>query len=141
MKKIWASFKSEIKTNIIIMVVSLLVGFAFFALYVWVWHKTFSISHCADACTIVFIILFSFSILTLLTRWGTYDSLSYGFYQLGHFMFNSKRDKKYTDLIDYKEQKMAQREIKGHYYLSFLFVSLVFLMATIVFLIIFNVGL
>ena len=137
MKKIWLAYKRDFRTNNWILVASLLLGLGFFALYVYVWHKPVTIRECCDACFLVFIVLFSFSILVLLARWGTYDTMAYGFRTLGHYMFNGKKDRKYEDLIDYKEKKMATRANKGTYFIPLLATSLVFLVATIVFEIIF----
>lgn len=140
MKKIWEGFKSELKVNIILMVVFFLLGIGVFSLYVWVWNNKFSIINCSNGCLIVGAVLFTFSILVLLSRWGTYDTMSYGFHMMGHYIFNANKDRKYSDLIDYKEKKMAARETKGHYYLPILFISLLFLLAAVIFEIIFLVA-
>lgn len=137
MKKLWLKYKEELIPNTIIFLFFLGAGMLFFFLYANVWHDGYITDYC-DASLIVFAVLASFSLLVLLTRWGTYDTMGYGFHTMGHYIFNNKKNRKYEDLIDYKEKKQASRNVKGHYYLPLFMVAFIFLILLIVFEIIYQ---
>lgn len=140
MKTLWKGIKNNLKEVLTIFLVTLFISVGFFLLYIFVFNKLTIIS-CIDGATITFFVLFAIATLVVLIRLGTFDMLGYGFNTMFHYMFNAKKDRKYHDLIEYRDTKNTTRIKKKHYYLIIYFVSLLFLLTLIVFYIIYRVDL
>lgn len=140
MKTLWKGIKSNFKQVLTIFLVTLILSLAFFFLYIFVLNSP-TIIACIDGATITFFVLFAIATLVVLIRLGTFDMLGYGFNTMFHYMFNAKTDRKYHDLIEYRDSKNTTRVKKKHYYLIIYFVSILFLLTLIVFYIIYRVDL
>ncbi|MFA6675711.1 MAG: DUF3899 domain-containing protein [Bacilli bacterium] len=134
MKKLINKFRADLLTNIILLLAGLAVGVAFFFLYIYVFYHSPSFNLMSDATFILAAIFLSVGGLLAVSHIGFFDTIGYGFAKMGNIFFRPlKMEKKYNDLIDYKEQKYEKRKDHGFYYLPFLLLGLLFLIAAIVF--------
>ena len=92
-----------------------------------------------DGLLVATIIGFATSLFTYLVYSGSLNFVSYGFSTFGS-IFNKNVNKKYKDLKEYNEIKKMERAGKTYYFLSYILVSSLYLIALIVVFILFNTG-
>ena len=92
-----------------------------------------------DGLLIATVIGFATSLFTYLVYSGSLNFVSYGFSTFGS-IFNKNVNKKYKDLKEYNEIKKMERAGKTYYFLSYIIVSSLYLIALIVVFILFNAG-
>ena len=92
-----------------------------------------------DGLLIATIIGFATSLFTYLVYSGSLNFVSYGFSTFSS-IFNKNVNKKYKDLKEYNEIKKIERAGKTYYFLSYIIVSSLYLIALIVVFILFNTG-
>ena len=92
-----------------------------------------------DGLLIATVIGFATSLFTYLVYSGSLNFVSYGFSTFGS-IFNKNVNKKYKDLKEYNEIKKMERAGKTYYFLSYIIVSSLYLIALIVVFILFNTG-
>ena len=92
-----------------------------------------------DGLLIATVIGFVTSLFTYLVYSGSLNFVSYGFSTFGS-IFNKNVNKKYKDLKEYNEIKKIERAGKTYYFLSYIIVSSLYLIALIVVFILFNTG-
>lgn len=92
-----------------------------------------------DGLLVATIIGFATSLFTYLVYSGSLNFVSYGFSTFGS-IFNKNVNKKYKDLKEYNEIKKIERAGKTYYFLSYILVSSLYLIALIVVFILFNTG-
>ena len=92
-----------------------------------------------DGLLVATIIGFATSLFTYLVYSGSLNFVSYGFSTFGS-IFNKNVNKKYKDLKEYNEIKKMERAGKTYYFLSYIIVSSLYLIALIVVFILFNTG-
>ena len=139
MKKILNKFKANLRTNLLIVGIGFGLGLAFFFLYIFVLQKPIYMAM-SDASFIVTAIYFSVAVLMLVAYFGFFDTFAYGFISVGNIFFRPfKVQKKYEDLIDYKEQKSEKRKSGGHFYLPFFLLSIIGIISTTTFYILYIV--
>ena len=90
-----------------------------------------------DGLLIATVIGFATSLFTYLVYSGSLNFVSYGFSTFGS-IFNKNVNKKYKDLKEYNEIKKMERAGKTYYFLSYIFVSSLYLIALIVVFILFK---
>ena len=90
-----------------------------------------------DGLLIATIIGFATSLFTYLVYSGSLNFVSYGFSTFGS-IFNKNVNKKYKDLKEYNEIKKMERAGKTYYFLSYILVSSLYLIALIVVFILFK---
>ena len=102
MKRAFEQIKKHWLENLIIFLISLVVGVAIFLIYFFLRNRTFISA--VDGMTIggLFVLLSGF--LAWMAHLGMFDMVSFGFIQLGHVLF-SKDPRKGGDFADYKENK------------------------------------
>ena len=83
------------------------------------------------------VIGFATSLFTYLVYSGSLNFVSYGFSTFGS-IFNKNVNKKYKDLKEYNEIKKMERAGKTYYFLSYILVSSLYLIALIVVFILFK---
>lgn len=133
MKKIIENFKANLIANICILAIGFSLGVTFFFLYIFVFYTPIFLAM-VDACFFTAALYLGIALLMLVARWGFFDPLAYGFSYLGNMIFHPRKiEKKYDDLVDYRDQKMAKRKEGGYFYISFLILGILFLVATLVF--------
>lgn len=138
MKKLLNRFKRNLLSNLIILAISFLVGISFFFIYIFLIDKPNFKAMC-DASFIIAAFFLTIGLITIINRLGYFDSFGYGFAMMGTIFFRPVRfQKKYEDLVDYKQQQYDKRKDKSFYFISFIIVGLLFLIAAIVFLILFK---
>ena len=125
----------NIKVYLIAAIIALAIGSGVFCLYFFL-NKATIIAAC-NASILSAVTLIGLGALILLTRLGAFDTFAYGFAQLGSAMFG-REPKKYNDMVEYKQMKYEQRKDKTNYYISFLIVGALFIIATIVLEIIYH---
>jgi hypothetical protein len=140
MKKLWLGFKKDWRRYVTIASIALAVGIALFFIYIFVWKEPV-IRYCCDASWLLFGIYFAIGVFAILIRLGTFDMLGYGANTMIHYMFVPKGERKYHDLIEYKNIKNETRIRKPHTYLIFFLISVLFLIALIVFKILWEIDL
>ncbi len=134
MKALFENFIHNPLKSLITTLICLAIGLAFFFCYCF-WWKTWSYMNASDAGFIIFAFYLGMAGLMLLVHYGFFDTLSYGTSSLGHYLFNFKKEKKYVDLVDYKEQKNVSRSKGKSPIFPFLITSVIFLIISIVFII------
>lgn len=92
-----------------------------------------------DGLLVATVIGFATSLLTYLVYSGSLNFVSYGFSTFGS-IFNKNVNKKYKDLKEYNEIKKIERAGKTYYFLSYIIVSSLYLIALIIVFILFNTG-
>ena len=92
-----------------------------------------------DGLLISTVVGFATSLFTYLVYSGSLNFVSYGFSTFGS-IFNKNVNKKYKDLKEYNEIKKMERAGKTYYFLSYIIVSSLYLIALIVVFILFNTG-
>ena len=92
-----------------------------------------------DGLLVATIIGFATSLFTYLVYSGSLNFVSYGFSTFGS-IFNKNVNKKYKDLKEYNEIKKIERAGKTYYFLSYIIVSSLYLIALIVVFILFKTG-
>lgn len=92
-----------------------------------------------DGLLVATVIGFATSLFTYLVYSGSLNFVSYGFSTFGS-IFNKNVNKKYKDLKEYNEIKKIERAGKTYYFLSYILVSSLYLIALIVVFILFNTG-
>ena len=92
-----------------------------------------------DGLLVATIIGFATSLFTYLVYSGSLNFVSYGFSTFGS-IFNKNVNKKYKDLKEYNEIKKMERAGKTYYFLSYIIVSSLYLIALIIVFILFNTG-
>ena len=90
-----------------------------------------------DGLLVATIIGFAISLFTYLVYSGSLNFVSYGFSTFGS-IFNKNVNKKYKDLKEYNEIKKMERAGKTYYFLSYILVSSLYLIALIVVFILFK---
>ena len=90
-----------------------------------------------DGLLVATIIGFATSLFTYLVYSGSLNFVSYGFSTFGS-IFNKNVNKKYKDLKEYNEIKKMERVGKTYYFLSYIIVSSLYLIALIVVFILFK---
>ena len=90
-----------------------------------------------DGLLIATIVGFATSLFTYLVYSGSLNFVSYGFSTFGS-IFNKNVNKKYKDLKEYNEIKKIERAGKTYYFLSYIIVSSLYLIALIVVFILFK---
>ena len=92
-----------------------------------------------DGLLIATVVGFATSLFTYLVYSGSLNFVSYGFSTFGS-IFNKNVNKKYKDLKEYNEIKKIERAGKTYYFLSYIIVSSLYLIALIVVFILFKTG-
>lgn len=92
-----------------------------------------------DGLLIATVIGFATSLFTYLVYSGSLNFVSYGFSTFGS-IFNKNVNKKYKDLKEYNEIKKIERAGKTYYFLSYIIVSSLYLIALIIVFILFKTG-
>ena len=90
-----------------------------------------------DGLLIATVIGFATSLFPYLVYSGSLNFVSYGFSTFGS-IFNKNVNKKYKDLKEYNEIKKIERAGKTYYFLSYILVSSLYLIALIVVFILFK---
>ena len=90
-----------------------------------------------DGLLVATVIGFATSLFTYLVYSGSLNFVSYGFSTFGS-IFNKNVNKKYKDLKEYNEIKKMERAGKTYYFLSYILVSSLYLIALIVVFILFK---
>ena len=90
-----------------------------------------------DGLLVATIIGFATSLFTYLVYSGSLNFVSYGFSTFGS-IFNKNVNKKYKDLKEYNEIKKIERAGKTYYFLSYILVSSLYLIALIIVFILFK---
>ena len=90
-----------------------------------------------DGLLIATVVGFATSLFTYLVYSGSLNFVSYGFSTFGS-IFNKNVNKKYKDLKEYNEIKKIERAGKTYYFLSYILVSSLYLIALIVVFILFK---
>ena len=90
-----------------------------------------------DGLLVATVIGFATSLFTYLVYSGSLNFVSYGFSTFGS-IFNKNVNKKYKDLKEYNEIKKMERAGKTYYFLSYIIVSSLYLIALIVVFILFK---
>ena len=90
-----------------------------------------------DGLLVATVIGFATSLFTYLVYSGSLNFVSYGFSTFGS-IFNKNVNKKYKDLKEYNEIKKMERVGKTYYFLSYIIVSSLYLIALIVVFILFK---
>ena len=102
MKKAFLQIKKHWKINLIVFIVSLLVGFGIFSLIFFLRNKT--IVAAVDGAAIGSTVVLFFGLLMLVAHLGAFDTFAFGFKQLGSMLFakDARRDGTYQE---YKKNK------------------------------------
>ena len=90
-----------------------------------------------DGLLVATVVGFTTSLFTYLVYSGSLNFVSYGFSTFGS-IFNKNVNKKYKDLKEYNEIKKMERAGKTYYFLSYIIVSSLYLIALIVVFILFK---
>lgn len=130
MKKLYYAFIKDLKVNIICLISSLFLGVAIFLLYYFL-NGPQSIVGAANASLIASAVLAILFFFPLLSYFGTFDFMSFGFYSFG-WMFIPKGNRKYKDLYSYSNAKQEKRKNGPKIFIPFGISFTLFLIVSIV---------
>lgn len=135
MKRAFEQIKKHWLENLIIFLISLVVGVAIFLIYFFLRNRTFISA--VDGMTIggLFVLLSGF--LAWMAHLGMFDMVSFGFIQLGHVLF-SKDPRKGGDFADYKNNKAEKRNNSSYSFVAIIVAGLALCIAFVVLRIIYN---
>lgn len=123
------------RDHVIRVSIFLTIGIAFvLTLYIF---KGMNLVDGLDACFATFWIFFGVGSWSIIVNYGTFDALCYSFANMVS-TWHKDGQKKYKDLIDYKEIKQPKRKQKRFKFVDYYIVSAVFLITSIVLLIIYE---
>ena len=106
-------------------IISIIIGTTIFLIS---YLKTKNKYGAINGTSIASIVLICLAGLMYVSRQGFFDLASYGFKQMGVMIF-SNNPNSLNDYPTYKNIRNEERKTSSHYYLSFLFVGLLFLIA------------
>lgn len=131
----------ELKKHLVLWIIVSLVGVGFFSLVLFT-RGNFAVQGYMDACFYPGMILLLVMGLIFVADTGFFDLPSYGLSSIFFHLFNTDQDKvfKYRDLAQYKKEKRDQRQYHRPYFLPFLVVGGLFIIAALVLYIIFRQG-
>ena len=135
MSKFSENLKKYLKAYLFTFVISFLFGALVFVLIFFLSKNKMTVVGALNSSAISAVILLSFGILAFVSSCGMFDSMTYGFSQLGSSMF-AKKANRHHDFQSYREEKMAKRQASANYYVAILFASVPFVIAATVLLII-----
>lgn len=117
------------KKSLVIFVIGLIISL----IYLCTNGFNSAISYC-NAFFISGFIIIAISILSTLSYFGAFDTISYSFYSLGRVFTKEKEmgEKKYKDLVDYVEKKKATRKKFLYSFLPYVYSGLIFMLASII---------
>lgn len=118
--------KKFIKTYIITSIVSAVIGFGIFSIFVFAAKNPLSDGFLGAA-----IILMCSGALCWVAHEGFFDFVSYGFKQLGSMMF-SKEPNKNNSYQDYQAQKREIRKDSSKYFVCIMIVGLLYFLGVII---------
>lgn len=98
-----------------------------------------TITSLLDGLLIATVLGFASSLFTYLVYSGALNIFTYGLSSFGS-IFNKNVNKRYKDLKEYSDIKKIERAGKTYYFLSYIIVSSIYLIALIVVFILFNNG-
>ena len=120
--------KINLKPYIIAAIISIIIGAGIFLIF-FLTNKT--MLGALNGTAYSGIILLSIGGLSFIAKEGFFDFASYGFKQLGSMIFG-RTPNAYNDFAGYKDYKMERRKKQSNYYLSFLIVGVLFILAFII---------
>lgn len=129
MKKIIENIKKYPKAYIIALIISMVLGVTSFLLFYFLGNR--NIISLLNGTGVTGMILLGVAGLCIVSRFGAFDTLSYGFKQMFSSWF-AKQANKYNDMAEYKEEKNRVRENGSYYYLSIIVVAILFIIAYII---------
>mgnify|MGYP003315909028 CR=1 FL=1 len=136
MRNLWYKFKEDMVANIVAFVIVMVLSIVSFCLLFFLKGPRNLLGAC-DACLLATAIPFAALSFYLLNRFGMFDTVGYGFsYFVGMFRFHPQ--KKYKDLIEYREIKYTSRH-KTAYYLPFSLALIITALALVVVYILYRV--
>lgn len=135
MGKIKDNFLKGLKAYLITGIIASVLGVVIFCLFYFLKNRT--LFDAINASTLTFVILISIGGLMAVGHYGMFDGIAYGFRQLFTSAF-SKKANKLNDFPGYVQQKRIVREHSPIIGLSFVAVSLVFLIVLIILEIIYH---
>ena len=118
--------KKFTKVYVITSIISLLVGFAIFSLFVFILKRPV-----VDGFAYSGLILVGAGGLIWIGYEGFFDVFGYGIKQTGSMLFSKKANEN-NDFSSYKEQKTQIRSTSSKFYISVILVGLIYLLGIII---------
>jgi len=116
------------KAYIIAAIISLIIGVAIFFIF---FLQTKNMYGAFNGTAFAGVILLSLGGLIFISKEGFFDFAGYGFRQLGTMIFG-KVPNAYNDYPSYRDYKQEQRKGSSNYFISFLIVGALFLLAYLI---------
>ena len=138
MSKFSDNFKKYLQAYIATFVVSFLVGVVIFLLVFFLSKNKMTLVGAINSSAISGVILFSLGVLAFVSNMGMFDSLTYGFNQLGSSLFGKKANK-FHDFNEYRDEKIMKRKVSANYYWPILISSIPYIIALVILEIILHV--
>lgn len=130
MKRAIQQIKKHWLSNLIILLVSLVLGVAIFFLY-FLTRSSRTLTEACNAAALSTAILLLCGLLAWMAHFGVFDIFAFGFKQLGSMLFakNPIRDGSY---VDYKAEKTEKRSNSSYGFVAVVAAGLLFSIALIV---------
>lgn len=135
MVKVFNQIKENWRTNLIVGLISLVIGLVVFFLYYFLNNQTLLAA--VNGVTISTFSLIGIGLLCWLAHLGAFDTFSFGFKQLGSMLF-AKEPRKEGPFHEYKQAKKEKREKSSYYFIIIILVGFLFAFALAVLEIIFH---
>lgn len=126
----------EILFKLLKIFIYIIIGTTIFLLILFLYNGGPNLVSACDGAFVSFAIMILLSLFTFLFTRGSFDLIGYAFSTLPS-MFNKELDRKYKDLVEYKEMRDMRRIYKKNNFLLPLIASVPFLILAIVLLIIY----
>ncbi len=137
MKKVFAQIRKYWLTNLITFLVSIAVGVGIFCAVFF--SRTQSMIDAIDGATLGGLIVLLFGLLMMVSHFGAFDFVVFGFKQLFALMF-SKDPKKNGEFVDYRDQMTEKRNASSYNFIATILAGLLLSISIIVLEIIYHLG-
>ena len=135
MNKVFSQVKKYWLTNLITFLVSLAVGAGIFCIVFFT--RARSMIDAIDGATLGGLIVLLFGLLMMVTHFGAFDFIVFGFKQLASSLF-AKDPRRDGNLVDYKAMKAEKRSDASYNFVTMIFAGLLMLIAVLVLEIIYH---
>ena len=138
MKRVFEQFKKHWIMNLVTFIISLMIAALIFCLMFFIRDNSFGGAVSATGLAAIVILLLG--LLSWMAHLGAFDTVAFGFKQLGSMLFakDARRDGTYAD---YRAEKTKKRDNSSYNFIAIILAGLLLTIALIVLEIVYNVRL
>lgn len=135
MKRVFSQIRKYWLTNLITFLLAIAVGVGIFCAVFF--GRARSIIDAIDGATLGGLVVLLFGLLMMISHFGAFDFIVFGFKQLFSLMF-SKDPRKNGEFTDYRDERTQKRDASSYNFIAVIFAGLLLSIAIIVLEIIYH---